>query len=74
MLACTALEGEFNYNSTLLILLGAKLIALNYPSIQESWAPYRFYRWAIGLALNHYYCILIYNPQTNRVCTADTFY
>ena len=40
MSACTALEGDFNYNNTPLAPLGLITIARDNVSNRNSWAPY----------------------------------
>ena len=73
MSAYTALEGEFDYNSTPLAPLGSKVIAFKPPGVRQTWAPHGTLAWTIGPASNHYRCISVYVPKTNATITADTF-
>ena len=73
MSACTALEGEFDYNKTPLVPLGSKVLAFKPPGVRQSWAPHGTLAWTIGPAINHYRCINVCIPKTNATIAADTF-
>ena len=73
MSACTALEGEFIYNSTSLAPLGSMIIARDNISTQTSWAPHGTKAWHIGPSIDHCRCVEVCNPKTNGTAIADTF-
>ena len=73
MSACTALEGEFHYADTPLVPLGSLAMTGTTPLQRASWAPHGTRVWVIGPAMNHYRCLSLYIPKTNRFIIADTF-
>ena len=72
--AYTALEGEFSYNHTLLVPLGAKVIVHDLHDKRLSWAPHRHYGWLISPAMEHYRCFKVCNPKTKAVAIAYAFH
>ena len=74
MLACKALEGEFDYNTTPLSPLGSLVIAGVTPHNRALHAPFGTKTWLIGPELDHYRYATVFNPNTRWTETADLFY
>ena len=48
------LEGEFNYNKTIISPPGTKALVFKHTTNRKSWAPHTKNGWYVGPALNHY--------------------
>ena len=72
MSAYQAIQGEFNYDTTPLEILGCKAITHEKPHQRKTWAPHAVDGWYIGPAMEHFRCYKVYIPQTQAERITDT--
>jgi hypothetical protein len=52
-----AQHGPFNYNATLLVPLGTRVIIHEKPDHRGSWSPHGLNTWYVGPAMEHYHAV-----------------
>ena len=70
------LNGAFDYNATLLVPPGCKVVIYENPETRKTWAPHGFDGWYIGSAPEHYRCDTVYaiKPRAERIVRTVEFF
>ena len=66
------LFGRFDYNKTLLVPPGMKVMAHTIPEVQKSWEFNGKIGFIVGPAFEHYRCLMCYFPETRSTRPVDT--
>ena len=70
--AYEVLEGQFNYNSTLLTPPGTKALIFKATSQRTAWGPHAVDGWYLGPAMKHYRCSRYFIDHTRAIRISNT--